>query len=65
MKKTLTAILLLSSILLVRCKEEKPFSVQVVSSEMTRNADCAHLDGMGGKLKWNYTTGLELRGRMV
>ncbi|MBQ6301951.1 MAG: glycoside hydrolase family 88 protein [Bacteroidales bacterium] len=61
MKKTLTAILLLSSILLVRCKEEKPFSVQLVSSEMVRNVDGVHLDGMGGKLKWNYTTGLELK----
>ena len=64
MKKILTSILLLSSILLVMCKEEKPFSVQVVSSEITRNSDGAHLDGMGGKLKWNYTTGLELKAFM-
>ena len=61
MKKGLTIILTVSAILLVCCKEEKPFSAQVVSSEMARNPDGAHLDGMGGKLKWNYTTGLELK----
>lgn len=36
-------------------------SERMVRSEMRRNADASYLDGMNGKLKWNYTTGLELQ----
>ena len=32
----------------------------MAESEMKRCPAAADLDGMGGKLKWNYTTGLEL-----
>lgn len=32
-----------------------------VRSEMARCKDAAHLDGLEGRLKWNYTTGLELK----
>ncbi len=38
-----------------------PLSQQVVRSEMKRHPDAAHLDGLEGRLKWNYTTGLELK----
>ncbi len=42
-------------------KEIEPYSVKMVLSEMARNPEASYLDGLGGKLKWNYTTGLELR----
>lgn len=35
-------------------------SEALVSSEMTRSTEASFLDGMQGKLKWNYTTGMEL-----
>lgn len=38
----------------------KGIAQKVVASEMARCPDPAQLDGMQGKLKWNYTTGLEL-----
>ena len=38
----------------------QPLSQRMVESEMKRCPEAADLDGMGGKLKWNYTTGLEL-----
>ena len=37
-----------------------PVSVRMMLSEMARNPEAAYLDGRQGKLKWNYTTGLEL-----
>ena len=37
-----------------------PVSVRMMLSEMARNPGAAYLDGREGKLKWNYTTGLEL-----
>ncbi|MGN1232226.1 MAG: pectinesterase family protein [Candidatus Cryptobacteroides sp.] len=37
-------------------------AVEMVNSEVARSGgDAARLDGLGGKLKWNYTTGLELK----
>lgn len=36
-------------------------STEMVRSEMARCPEASHLDGMGGTLKWNYTTGLELK----
>ncbi|MCR5245640.1 MAG: glycoside hydrolase family 88 protein [Bacteroidales bacterium] len=42
-------------------KEEEPLSLRIVQSEMARCPDAAHLDFMEGTLKWNYTTGLELK----
>ena len=35
-------------------------SQRMVESEMRRCPTAAELDGMAGRLKWNYTTGLEL-----
>ena len=34
---------------------------EVVRSEMARCPQASYLDGQEGKLKWNYTTGLELK----
>ena len=45
---------------LLSCTAKHPYSVRMVESEMKRCPSAADLDGMGGKLKWNYTTGLEL-----
>ena len=50
--------LLLALCILSSCS--KPLSQRMVESEMKRCPTAADLDGMGGKLKWNYTTGLEL-----
>ena len=38
----------------------QPLSQRMVESEMRRCPTAAELDGMAGRLKWNYTTGLEL-----
>ena len=54
-------LLLAASILaFAACTEKVPYSVRMVRSEMRRCPSAAELDGMGGRLKWNYTTGLEL-----
>lgn len=52
--------LTLMSLLSCACGTEA-MSLRMVRSEMNRNATAAYLDGTGGKLKWNYTTGLELK----
>lgn len=39
---------------------DKPYSLRMVDSEIARNPEASYLDGRGGRLKWNYTTGLEL-----
>ena len=46
---------------LTACTAKAPLSLQVVQSEMTRCPEASYLDGQEGKLKWNYTTGLELK----
>ena len=38
----------------------KANALDMVRAEMTRCPDGTYLDGMEGRLKWNYTTGLEL-----
>lgn len=64
---TLTAIILpafLAACLtlpLHGCKKSAPMSVRVVESEMLRCPDATDLDFLKGRLKWNYTTGLELK----
>lgn len=40
---------------------EAPLSERVVRSEMARCPEASYLDGQEGRLKWNYTTGLELK----
>lgn len=54
-------ISLMSLALLVSCAALDPLSLKVVRSEMARCQDATYLDGLEGKLKWNYTTGLELK----
>ena len=58
MKHTIIA-LLTACTLLFGCARE-PMSVRMARSEMQRCPSAAELDGMAGRLKWNYTTGLEL-----
>ncbi len=41
-------------------RDVEPYSVKMMLSEMARNPQASYLDGLEGKLKWNYTTGLEL-----
>lgn len=40
--------------------KRESMALKMVHSEMTRCPDASYLDEMGGVLKWNYTTGLEL-----
>lgn len=43
----------------------EPLAVRMAASEMARNPSPASLDGIApGKIKWNYTTGLELLAMM-
>lgn len=53
--------LVLAATALAGCAKSEPLSLRVVRSEMSRSETAAHLDGLEGKLKWNYTTGLELK----
>ena len=46
---------------LTACTVKAPLSVEVVRSEMARCPEATFIDGQEGKLKWNYTTGLELK----
>jgi len=46
---------------LASCVAKAPLSKEVVRSEMVRCPQATFLDGLGGTLKWNYTTGLELK----
>lgn len=50
----------LAALLAASCARER-YSLEMVRSEMARNTTAAHIDGLEGKLKWNYTTGLELK----
>ena len=53
---------LIACCLLAACTARKePLSVRMVHSEMLRCPTAADLDGQQGNLKWNYTTGLELK----
>lgn len=42
------------------CGKQEPMSIRVVRSEMQRNPKAADIDGCQGKIKWNYTNGLEM-----
>jgi len=46
---------------LAACTAKAPLSMEVVRSEMVRCPQATFIDGQEGKLKWNYTTGLELK----
>lgn len=56
---TRLALILLTA--LTACTVKAPLSQRVVESERTRNPEASYIDGQEGKLKWNYTTGLELK----
>mgnify|MGYP002860595888 CR=1 FL=1 len=49
------------AVLLTACTAREPLSLAVVHSEMQRNPEASCIDGLEGRLKWNYTTGLELK----
>ncbi len=46
---------------LTACTAKAPLFQEVVRSEMVRCPEATYLDGQEGNLKWNYTTGLELK----
>ena len=54
-------LLLLSVFALAACSAGTPLSQKVVRSEMARCPEASYIDGQEGNLKWNYTTGLELK----
>ncbi len=53
--------LILCALALTACTAKAPLSLRVAESEMARNPEASYIDGLEGKLKWNYTTGLELK----
>ncbi|MBQ9463565.1 MAG: glycoside hydrolase family 88 protein [Bacteroidales bacterium] len=55
------SISIITALALAACTAKAPLSSIVVVSEIERNPEAAYIDGLGGKLKWNYTTGLELK----
>ena len=59
MRRTLTIIA--AVLFTAACSPRIPLSMQVVESEMARHPEASYIDGQQGKLKWNYTTGLELK----
>lgn len=59
MKKLSAAALALAA--LAACTRTEPLSEQMVKSQMERCGDATYLDYTDGRLKWNYTPGLELR----
>ena len=58
MRKT---AIIAAALALTACSVGAPLSLKVVQSEMLRAPEAAYLDGQKGGLKWNYTTGLELK----
>ena len=61
--KRIACILLLCAVAFGLAAQE-PYSIRMIRSEMKRNPDGTHLDGLKGQRKWNYTTGLELKAFM-
>lgn len=61
MKRTCYLIVVSALCALAGCTAKAPLSYEVVHSEMERNPKASYIDGQEGKLKWNYTTGLELK----
>ena len=50
-----------TALALTACTAGAQLYTDVVRSEMARNPEASYIDGLAGKLKWNYTTGLELK----
>jgi len=61
-------IICLATLALISCQEkapqQTPVSVQMVKSELIRNADCVNID-YNTVLKWNYTHGLLLQSMLL
>ena len=63
MKRLLISVALCALAAAVACNPQsrKPLAVRMAESEIARNPSPTNLDGIpAGKVKWNYTTGLEL-----
>lgn len=60
-RRSLILLLAAAGAALAGCTARAPLSSEVVRSEMTRCPAASYLDGRGGTLKWDYTTGLELK----
>ena len=54
-------LVILALALAAGCTAKAPLSQEVVRSEISRNPEASYIDGQEGRLKWNYTTGLELK----
>lgn len=61
MKKIVLSVLALVATFTAFAVDSVPLSVEMVRSEMKRCPTAADLDFMQGRLKWNYTVGLELK----
>ena len=53
--------IILCAFALTACTARAQLHLDVVRSEMVRCPEASFIDGQEGKLKWNYTTGLELK----
>ena len=56
----IATVLTVFSALTATAKAPKLY-IELVRSEMARCQDASYLDGRQGTLKWDYTTGLELK----
>ncbi|MBO6170027.1 MAG: glycoside hydrolase family 88 protein [Bacteroidales bacterium] len=54
-------LLIITALALTACTAKAPLYQEVVRSEMSRHPEASYIDGQEGNLKWNYTTGLELK----
>ena len=61
LKHPLLLLSVLFSCFFAACTAKEPLSLQLVRSEMARNPEPSFIDGQNGRLKWNYTTGMELK----
>ena len=53
--------LIVCALALTACTAKAPLYLDVARSEMARCPEASFIDGQNGNLKWNYTTGLELK----
>ena len=60
-RQPLSATALLIAMVLTACTAKTPLYKEVALSEMQRWPEASYIDGQQGRLKWNYTTGLELK----
>lgn len=54
-------LLIITALALTACTAEAPLYLEVARSEMSRCPEGSYIDSQNGNLKWNYTTGLELK----